>query len=210
MLSPVVSVTRDADAVTTCALGCFAKTGKAGVAAVDTSGALLGTWDIVLVPPETERFVYHDAELMPRSKADAWVREATRAATKQTAQSVRALVKEIDADVTQAAVVGKTLELPGPLEKILASHTLLHTAEGVLYRGAIADALHKAKIAVVARPARRAHRRSQPALDGFGKVAPPFRREHKDAALAALSLVRGGGRGRVPRTARAARTRRSR
>ena len=209
MLAPVVRVTRDADAVTTCALGFFAKTGKAGVAAVDTSGALLGTWDIVLMPPETERFVYHNAELMPRSKADAWVREATRAATKQTAQSVRALVKEIDADVTQAAVVGKTLELPGPLDKILASHTLLHTSEGVLYRAAIADALHKVKIewSLVTPDALTA---LQPELVGFGKVAPPFRREHKDAALAALSLVRGGGRGRVPRTARAGSTRRSR
>ena len=49
----------------------------------------------------------------------------------------------------------------------------------------------------------------QPALEQFGKVPSPWRKEHKDAALAALTLVRAGGRGPAPRTGRAARPRRS-
>ena len=209
MLPPLVKVPRDAGAMTTCVLGFFAKTGKAAAAAVDPSGTLLGAWDIVLMPPDVERFVYHNAQLMPRAKAAPWVKEATQACGKQTLQSLRALVKELDADVTGGAVVGKSLELPGPLDTILASHTLLHMSEGVLYRSAIADALDKSKIGwSLVQPDEL--KDLQPALGEWGKVAPPWRKEHKDAALAALSLVRASAPGRGRRTATATKSRRSR
>jgi hypothetical protein len=176
----------------TCALGFCARTGTAAVAAVDRSGVLLGSWDIALMPSHTERFVYHHAELMPRANAAPWVAEATRACSKQTLQSVRTLMQHLDADVTAGAVVGKSLELPGPLDKILASHTLLHTAEGVFYRSAVADALRTLKVhwsLVHPDELKDVHA----ALDEWGKAPPPWRKEHKDAALAALTLV-----GRTP------------
>ena len=193
-----------------CALGCFAKTGRAMVVAVAKAPELVGKWDVTLVPDGQERFVYHAAELLGTGAA-RFVRDSTRAIGKETKRAVAGVLEELaglDAMVFGAAIVGTNLEMPAPLEKILTSHTLLHTAEGVLYRSAIADALHARGIDCTLVPAD-ALTALQPALEQFGKVPSPWRKEHKDAALAALTLVRAGGRDPAPRTGRAARPRRS-
>jgi len=180
------------------------------VVAVASGPELVGKWDVILVPDGQERFVYHAAELLGSGEA-RFVRDSTRAIGKQTKRAVVDVLEEIaglDSTVVGAAIVGTKLEMPAPLEKILTSHTLLHAAEGVLYRSAIADALHARGIDCTLVPAD-ALAALQPALEQFGKVPSPWRREHKDAALAALTLVRAGGRDPAPRTARAARPRQS-
>src|SRR4029078_8266424 len=119
---------------------------------------------------------------------------------KRTVAGVLGELAGLDASVFGAAIVGTKLEMPAPLEKILPSHTLLHMAEGVLYRSAIADALHARGIDCTLVPAD-ALTALQPALEQFGKVPSPWRKEHKEAALAAVTLVRACGRDRAPRTA---------
>jgi hypothetical protein len=187
------------------ALGFVARTGAAVAVAV-RPGEIAGKWDLALAPDGVERFVYHAAQGLGEG-AEAAVRDATRAIAKQAARSIDTLLAGLEDEIVGAAVVGKSLEMPAPLARILASHTLLHTAEGVLYRTVIVDALQDAGIScsLVTPDELGAYR---PALDGFGKVPPPWRREHKDAALAALSLVRTDGRDRAPRTGHAARSRR--
>lgn len=193
-----------------CAIGCFAKTGRAMLVAVAKGPELVGKWDVTLVPDGQERFVYHAAELLGTGQ-ERFVRDSTRAIGKQTKRAVGEVLDEVDglgATVIGSAIVGSKLEMPAPLEKILTSHTLLHMAEGVLYRSAIADALHARDIECTLVPPD-ALSALQPALEQFGKVPSPWRKEHKDAALAALTLVRAGGRDPAPRTGRAARPRRS-
>ena len=75
-------------AARTCALGCFAKTGRAMVVAVANGPELVGKWDITLVPDGQERFVYHAAELLGTGAA-SFVRDSTRAIGKQTSKSSR-------------------------------------------------------------------------------------------------------------------------
>jgi hypothetical protein len=192
----------------TCSLGCFAKTGKAALVAVAPGPDLVAKWDIALVPATQERFVYHAAQLM-ESGAARFVKRSTEVVGTHTADVIGTVLDELAARrvrVTGAAVVGREVELPGPLEKILASHTLLHSAEGALYRGALVDALDDHGITCTLVP--RDDLGDVASLASFGKVPAPWRKEHKDAALAALRLVRAGGRGSAPRTARAVQSRR--
>src|SRR5205807_2513560 len=84
------------------------------------------------------------------------------------------------------------------LEKILASHPLIHTAEGVFFREAVRRACEKLKIPVTGirereleeeadkkfgSAARKMHKR----IDDMGKiVGAPWTKDQKSAALAAV------------------------
>jgi hypothetical protein len=189
------------------ALGFVAKTGKAVVVAMVGSSQLVGRWELLLAPPAQERFVYHAAQGMG-DEADVWVQHSKRAIAQQTQHAVDRVFAELGAAPVAAAIVGTSLDQSTPLTAILASHTRVHTAEGVLYRAAIAEALHTRDVDVTLVPA--ADLAPATALDALGRVSPPWRREHKDAARAALAVLsrdRGGARAGATRTARGGRRR---
>jgi hypothetical protein len=104
-----------------------------------------------------------------------------------------------DVRVVRGAIVdaNKPFVAP-PLDKILASHSLLHAAEGELYRSAVVAALARRGIEVESIPRGVVATRAAQALGKTGDcerlvvalgqaAGPPWRREHKDAALAALA-----------------------
>lgn len=99
--------------------------------------------------------------------------------------------------------------LPSDLAKILASHPLIHTAEGVFYREALATAAEKCGLEIARIPRRELLDRFARALGtdedearewltSMGRaVGPPWARDQKDAAMAALVALaarRGGTR----------------
>jgi hypothetical protein len=90
-----------------------------------------------------------------------------------------------------AVVVGKRMALL-PLERILASHPLIHAAEGELWRELFAEACVAHGLHVVRTEAEelRARLRHVDAFLAAGKRAlgSPWTRELQDAALAALSV----------------------
>jgi hypothetical protein len=153
---------------------------------------------LLLAPDGQERFVFHAAQNLDLAAAKRWVRDSERRIARQAVAAVDAVFAELEqsgARVAGAAVVGETLEDPGSVEAILASHSGMHTAEGVLYRRVIVDALQARGV-----ECELVSKRVLPdpeVLAPLGKVASPWRAEHKDAARAALSLVRGGARGRA-------------
>jgi hypothetical protein len=88
-----------------------------------------------------------------------------------------------------------------PLRKILASHPLIHTAEGEFFRNATSKACERLKIPVTAI---RERELEQQAKTTFGKAAsgvqrristlggslgPPWTKDHKTAALAAAMIL---------------------
>ena len=191
------------------AVGFFAKTGSAVAVAVaaDPRPRLVDR-AVLDLAPGVERFVYHAAQALGRDAARS-VRDSTR----RIERAARAGVEEFlrDKDVGSAAIVGHTLDMPASLEVILGSHSLVHTAEGVLYRAALADALAARGVAPVLVAPDEVARHGW-VLEALGKVPSPWRKEHKDATLAAASLLAltpgpRGARARAPRTARATRTR---
>ncbi len=171
----------------TVAVGFVAKTGSAIAVALRISpeAEIVDKRTLVLAPEGVERFVYHAAVDLGADAAK-YVRDSTRKIEKAAAKEVAAFVRATGATV--AGIVGNSLEMPGTLDAILATHPKLHSAEGVLYRAAIADALAVQGI-TAALVGKGDLGGNEWVLDALGKVPSPWRKEHKDATLAAASVL---------------------
>ena len=96
---------------------------------------------------------------------------------------------------------GRTLP---SLEKILASHPLIHTAEGEFFRHAVSQACEDLQIPVTAIRQRELEERAKSAfgsasriqgtIASLGKtIGPPWTKDHKTAALAAALILASVG-----------------
>jgi hypothetical protein len=104
--------------------------------------------------------------------------------------------------VAAALLLSSARPLPD-LEKILASHPLIHTAEGEFFRQAFRSAFERLKIPVTRIPARdlddyalkafgRAAPESQTRIDGMGRtLGAPWTKDEKTAALGAAIVLAG-------------------
>jgi hypothetical protein len=104
--------------------------------------------------------------------------------------------------VASALLLSSARPLPD-LEKILASHPLIHTAEGEFFRRAFSNAFEHLKIRVTRIPARdldgyalkafgKAAPEIQKRIDGMGRtLGPPWTKDEKTAALAAAIALAG-------------------
>jgi hypothetical protein len=116
---------------------------------------------------------------LPRSTIDAVARAASDAAA-------RALGGVAGADAV--GVVAAERRIPPSLDQILASHTLLHAAEGQLFERAVIEAAADARLpvhvldpkSVTVSAAVEAMRRS---------IGAPWQKDHKWAATAALEAL---------------------
>ena len=90
------------------------------------------------------------------------------------------------------AVIGEPRDVPPP-ERVLASHMLLHAAEGELYRSVLVDADAAAGLAVhVVPPDAVTVDAHADLLATMGKAAgAPWRADHKLAVVAALAALTG-------------------
>ena len=147
---------------------------------------------------------YHHAAGFPLTEAEKYVADCAAVSERLALQAVEAVVREMER--RQCGIVGCAVllasgrPLPG-LEKILGSHPLIHTAEGEFFRDAVRKACGGLAISVTAIPEREVEERAQTA---FGKAAsgverrissmgssigPPWTKDHKTAALAALMVL---------------------
>jgi len=106
-------------------------------------------------------------------------------------------------DVVAAGIGHAAGSIPASLEAILRTHTLLHAAEGRLFREALAEAAAEIGLAVsrflqrdVMSLAASALDAAPTALDAhltaIGKGAgPPWRKDHREAAAAAIIALSG-------------------
>ena len=118
--------------------------------------------------------------------------------------AVEEVVRELDARhyriIGSAVLLASGRPLP-PLSKILAAHPLIHTAEGEFFRNAVRSACERLKVSVTAIPERELDERAKKA---FGRAAsqmqrtistlgsslgPPWTKDHKASALAALVVL---------------------
>ena len=105
---------------------------------------------VTLCPEALPRQVYHAAQDLPPAKAALLVREVHAAVDTLTALVIDELagIAEPHGTLVAVGVTGFPRDVP-VLEKVLASHALLHLAEGELYRGAVCDAATDRGLAVV-------------------------------------------------------------
>jgi len=163
------------------AIGFSVHTGWAAAVAVGGPKAtLLAREHVVLADSDYGRFVYHAARETP-AFAREMVKASRQVAERRGRKALRDLVAALDGHRVVAVVLPPARrELP-PIEKILASHSLVHSAEGELFRSALVKAAARVGLAVV-----EADGGALPALKVTG---PPWGKDQRTAAALAWAAL---------------------
>ncbi len=156
---------------------------------------------VELVAAELPRQVFHAAAELPGAPAEQLVHRVERSATECAGRELKRLCDDVAAlghTVGPVALCAEPREVPADVAKIVANHTLIHSAEGELYREALewaADDLGLPLLQVDAKrvPAEAATRlgltpdRQKAMLADLGRtLGPPWQADHKRATLLAL------------------------
>jgi hypothetical protein len=154
----------------------------------------------------TYRQPYHTAAKMPFEDAAKFIKSARIEASQLALAAIRDLQKELEKVDLKVSNCGLLLASGRPLpelEKILASHALIHTADGELFRDALRDACAKCKLPVAAFKEREMFEiaseklRVKPdvlkrRIEAMGKpLGPPWSADEKLSALAAWVSLAG-------------------
>ncbi|HLN98658.1 MAG TPA: hypothetical protein VK208_09380 [Pyrinomonadaceae bacterium] len=193
------------------ALGLKAHSGWAALIALGLSGKDLEVVDrrrLELVEEGNSRWArqpYHAAEGLSPDEARELVKRGTAAAYQTAAQELKAEVKRLRELNYQVVACGLIVGQPMPkwaTAEILAVHFRMHQAEGVLFRDALVRAAKKCRLALVAIPEKLLTQQAEQTLampmsvlaqkiSILGKsLGPPWRKDHKDSALAAMIALK--------------------
>jgi hypothetical protein len=157
---------------------------------------------VQLCPDDLPRQVYHAAQELPRPRAAALVATVDAAVAATTAAVLRDLVEVAQAHgrLVAVAVIGHPRDVPD-LDTALANHSMLHAAEGELYRGALDDAADARGLPVTPAPPKRTIEEAAVALGTTGdslsarlgalraELGAPWQADHKHATAAALMAL---------------------
>jgi hypothetical protein len=161
---------------------------------------------IELVEEEWAKQPYHAAEDLKPDEARDLVRRGVEAAHRFAVREMRAAVKrerERENEVTACAVLVGNSMPNWSTEEILAVHFRMHKAEGVLFREALVVAAKECALRPVMVPEKLLMQHAERALGtpasrllkkvtALGKsIGPPWGKDQKDAALAALIALQG-------------------
>jgi hypothetical protein len=141
---------------------------------------------------------YHYAMNLKLPDSEKHLAKCAAASTRLAVAAIADLAKEfhiVGSAVLQAS--GRTLP---SLEKILASHPLIHTAEGEFFRHTVSQACEDLQIPVTAIKQRELEERAkstfgsasriQGTIASLGRtIGPPWTKDHKAAALAAALIL---------------------
>ncbi|HWA92247.1 MAG TPA: hypothetical protein VG889_19570 [Rhizomicrobium sp.] len=174
------------------ALGVRAHSGWAAYVVLSGPGPeIVARGRIVLCASADTKMLYHTAEPMAFARAERFIADC-RATTATLADKALA---EIGPVVSCCILTASGKPLPA-LDRILASHALIHAAEGEFYRDALDEACTRAGIAV-----RRVRERDiveeaehlpawRERLAGFGKrLGAPWTQDEKLSALGAWLVL---------------------
>jgi hypothetical protein len=154
----------------------------------------------------TPRQPFHAAEGRPDAAAEDLIRRATQEATELAARGVREAVAELRAQAREPVASGVLLAAGRPLPElraVLASHALIHAAEGELFREVLRQASRQCRLRVVevkereleeraARELRQGAAELRARLAEWGKaLGPPWTQDEKRAALVAWLALAG-------------------
>ncbi len=136
---------------------------------------------------------YHAAAELPFSLAEASLRKALESSRALALDAISTAMDALRSQGHEVAacglLVGSGKPLPG-LEAILASHPLLHTAEGQMFRDVLSWAACRCSLPVVAIPEKQLSAASLSAISSLGRtIGPPWTQDQKYATLAALMAL---------------------
>ena len=161
------------------AVGLSIHTGWAAAVALSSRAEVLHRSRIELADDRHDaRFAYHAAAERPRA-AEGILRAATLVARERAITALRDMTSALGR-APILAVPRARRSLPA-LDKILASHPLMHTAEGELYRQAILAAAESLGLEVVTP--------EHPVDPEVGKMSAPWGKDQKLAAALAWAAL---------------------
>jgi len=193
------------------AIGVRMHSGWGVLVAVTQSAAIIERRRIDVISKETNAAhlgsqPYHRAAELGVAKAEKYLAQYTAESERLACDAIATLMVEMKRGGYQITVAALLLasqrQLP-PLPKILASHPLIHTAEGELFRETIRRACESLGIPVLRLRERDLSDRAKEALGpSFSTVlrkieiagkflGPPWTADHKAAALGASIALRG-------------------
>ena len=161
---------------------------------------------IVVAEPEAPGAVqpYHHAATLSLAEAETYLVNCAAAAEHLALAALGEVVRELNGRRYQIAGCGVLLASGRPLpslSQILASHPLLHTAEGEFFRNAIRSACEHLRVSVTATREReldagarkafgKAASRVQRNIATLGRsIGPPWTKDHKAATVAAAMIL---------------------
>jgi hypothetical protein len=147
---------------------------------------------------------YHYAASLGLQKSESYLADYAAVSERIALTAVADVVRELEGRkyriVGTAILLASGRPLP-PLSNILASHPLIHTAEGEFFRDAVRKACERLEISVTAIRERdldeqaktvfgNAANRMQGRISSLGSsIGPPWTKDHKTAALAASIIL---------------------
>jgi len=157
--------------------------------------------------PDAPAFVYHAAAKLPLEPAGQLVQRTAELAKSRARAALESARRELSAAghtvVASGMVAGKRPPALPSLERILAAHSLIHSAEGELYRQAVTSASESLNLSVMTVPAGELYSRASRSLghpvdlirrrlDGMARLlGPPWTVDQKEGLLAALLALAG-------------------
>ncbi|PYV28640.1 MAG: hypothetical protein DMG24_01550 [Acidobacteria bacterium] len=197
------------------ALGLRAHSGWAAlvvVAGPRSSPAVVDRRRIELIDPAIpgSKQPYHAAESLPLKQAEELVKRCADTARLMARQALRAVIDEVRETGHRVVGCGILLGSGRPLTSLaatLASHALIHTAEGELFRDALAHASERCDLRLTRVREREVYAQGAAALSipvdqlerrvaELGKlIGPPWQQDQKCAALAAWLALAAAAEG---------------
>jgi hypothetical protein len=147
---------------------------------------------------------YHYAANLELPESERYLANCAAVSERLALEAVGEVVRELGGRhyriVGSAVILASGRPLPS-LSKILASHPLIHTAEGEFFRNAVRKACDRLKISVSAIRERELDDRAKAAFGSAASrvqrriaslgssIGPPWTKDHKTAALAASMIL---------------------
>jgi hypothetical protein len=136
---------------------------------------------------------YHAAAELPFPKAEALVRKAIESSRGLAMEAMEAVVKGLRAQGHEVAgcgiVLGSGKALPA-LEGILASHALIHTAEGEMFRDVLVWAAQEHRLKVTGVREKELDAAVLKRIGSLGKlIGPPWTQDQKYATVVGLTAL---------------------
>lgn len=186
------------------ALGFRTHSGWAAVVAIELSPepVVCDRRTVVLADPAIRgsKQPFHAAEPMPLPMARVFLRRCEDRTCALAVAAIRDIARALDhrgREVAACALIAGSGRVPDSIDAILASHAAIHTAEGELYRDAIAHACEHCKLPLLRIREKEAMAAAESALGitsaqiqshlvSMGRaVGAPWTQDQKLAALAA-------------------------
>lgn len=160
---------------------------------------------IVVADPELpgSKQPYHAAEELPYPEAEALIHRAIESSQALACEALESAVNSLGRQGHEVVACGVLMNSARPLpslESILASHALIHTAEGAMFREVLIHAARLCNIPVVRVREKQLDQDSLKIILTLGKhLGPPWTQDQKYATAAGLMALAESGHGpRVP------------